>query len=64
MLCFAPTASAAISALPDYLLNALSATFSGIVTYEALPYSPYSALVNGEGARIVYAVSLNLRAVR
>lgn len=63
MLCFGPIASSANAALPDYLLNALSATFLGSVTYQAAPFSPYLQLVNGQ-ARIVYTMEMNYRAVR
>jgi hypothetical protein len=63
MLGFGPISSSAISALPDYLLSALSIVFTGEVIYEAVPASPYVLFVNGE-TRKAYAIELNLRAVR
>ncbi len=63
MLGFGPISSSAISALPDYLLNVLSATFVGLVTYEAAAFTPYQQLVNGV-PRIIYTMELNFRAVR
>jgi hypothetical protein len=61
---FGPISSAAIAALPDYLLNTPSIAFTADVIYAAVPYSPYLQLVNGQGRRIAYALELNLRAVR
>lgn len=63
MLGFGPISSSAISALPDYLINAFSVTLFGTVTYEAYPFSPYLQLLNGT-ARIIYTMELNYRAVR
>lgn len=63
MLAFGPISSSAISALPDYLLNAFSATFSGLVTYEAYPFTPYQQLINGT-SRVIYTLELSYRAVR
>lgn len=63
MLGFAPISSSAISALPDYLLNVLSAAFTGTVTYEAAAFTPYQQLING-AARIIYTMELNFRVVR
>jgi len=63
MPAFGPIASHAISALPDFLINSLSAVFTGTVTYEAVPFAPYRQLINGQ-ARLAYAMELNLRAVR
>lgn len=63
MLDFGPISSSAISALPDYLVNSLSVIFTGTVTYEAVPFSPYLQLVNGP-TRIVYTMELPYRAVR
>jgi hypothetical protein len=63
MLGFGPISSSAVSALPDYLLNVLTAIFIGTVTYEASAFTPYQQLVNGAG-RIIYTLELNFRAVR
>lgn len=63
MLGFGPISSSAVSALPDYLLNSLSAAFTGTVTYEAAPFSPYQQLITG-GRRMAYSIELSLRAVR
>lgn len=63
MLSFGPISSSAIAALPDYLLSVVSVLFVGTVTYTAIPYSPYLALVNGP-TRIAYAMELDIRAVR
>lgn len=60
---FGPISSSAVSALPDYLLNSLSASFAGLVTYEAGPFSPYQQLITG-GRRMSYSIELSLRAVR
>jgi len=63
MLSFGPISSSAISSLPDFLLNSFSASFRGVVTYQASPFSPYRQLVNGAG-RIVYTMELSYRPVR
>lgn len=63
MISFGPISSSAISALPDFLLNTLSIAFTADATYDALPFSPYLQLINGQ-ARIVYGLELNLRVVR
>jgi hypothetical protein len=63
MLGFGPISSSAISALPDYLLNTLSVVFTGTVTYEATPFSPYLQLVNS-GVHLAYSMELSVRAVR
>lgn len=63
MLGFGPISSSAISALPDYLLNSLSILFTGTVTYEAVPYSPYLQLVGGS-QQIAYSLELPFRNVR
>jgi hypothetical protein len=64
MIAAGPIASTAIASVPDALLNKLSASFVGTVTYQALPFSPYLQLVNQPGQRVLYVVELNLRAVR
>lgn len=63
MLGFGPISSSAVTALPDYLLNTLSASFTGTVTYESVPFSPYSQLILS-GVRMAYSIELSLRAVR
>ena len=63
MLSFGPVSSSAVSALPDYLLNSLSAAFAGTVTYEAVPFTPYQQLLVSR-ARVAYSLELSLRAVR
>lgn len=60
---FGPIAYNAIAALPDYLNNELYVDFTGTVTYEASPQSPYLQLVNGRG-RVAYAMELNFQVVR
>ncbi len=63
MLGFGPISSSAISALPDYLLNAFSVAFTGTVTYEAIATMPYRQLVNAN-PRVIYTVAISARAVR
>lgn len=63
MLGFSPIASAPIAALPDELTTVLSASFTGTVTFTALPFDPYRALLTS-GNLTVVTVEINLRAVR
>lgn len=63
MLGFQPIASAPIAALSDELTTVLSASFTGTVTFSALPFSPYQALLTS-GNLTVVTVEINLRAVR
>lgn len=63
MLGFGPISSRAISALPSFLATTLSLAFTGTVTWEAAPFSPYRALLT-EGSRVVYTMELNVRTVR